>query len=185
MTRRSCMLLAIALGACGRVEPMPDLFPETAAGQWHRTSLRDLPAGESPDPVSRTSIDRIQTATYQGPGRVEARVYRLSSPAVGLDVVQRWHPSADTVFFNQGRYFVVVKWQEAERQALQAFVRELETRLAPPRFPGAPSGFLSLRARLFPGLVWLPALLALAANCPNSSAKQQDSRSPTSESVTI
>jgi hypothetical protein len=125
------MLLAIALGACGRVEPMPDLFPETAAGQWHRTSLRDLPAGESPDPVSRTSIDRIQTATYQGPGKIEARVYRLTSPAVGLDVVQRWHPSADTVFFNQGRYFVVVKWQEAERQALQAFVRELEARLAP------------------------------------------------------
>jgi hypothetical protein len=145
MTRRTWILLAIALGACGRVEPMPDLFPEVAAGQWHRTSLRDLPAGETPDPVPRTSIDRIQSATYQGPGtegprkeapdkqepgKIEARVYRLSSPAVGLDVVQRWHPSADTVFFNQGRYFVVVKWQEAERKGLQAFVRELELRLA-------------------------------------------------------
>ena len=44
------MLLAIAsvdphMGACGRVEPMPDLFPEVIAGEWHRTSLRDLPAG--------------------------------------------------------------------------------------------------------------------------------------------
>jgi len=131
------MLLAIALGACGRMEPMPDLFPEVAAGQWHRTSLRDLPAGESPDPVPRTSIDRIQTATYQGPGKLDARVYQLSSAEVGLDVVQRWHPSADTVFFHQGRYFVVVKWQEAERTALQAFVRELEMRLAPKGKPGA------------------------------------------------
>jgi hypothetical protein len=131
------IVLAMLLGACGRVEPMPDLFPDVAAGEWHRTSLRDLPASESPDPVPRTSIDRIRTATYQGPGKLEARVYQLSSPAVGLDVVQRWHPSADTVFFNQGRYFVVVKWQEAERKALQAFVRELETRLAPEARPGA------------------------------------------------
>jgi hypothetical protein len=129
MTSRRWVLVAIAMGACGSVEPMPDLFPEVAAGDWHRTWLRDLSAGESPDPVPRTSIDRIETAGYQGPGKLEARVYRLSSPAVGLEVVQRWHPSADTVFFNQGRYFVVVKWQEAERQALQAFVRELETRL--------------------------------------------------------
>ncbi|HXB69239.1 MAG TPA: hypothetical protein VNY05_13400 [Candidatus Acidoferrales bacterium] len=131
------MWLAIALGACGRVEPMPDLFPEVVAGQWHRTSLRDLPAGESQDPVPRTSIDRSQTAAYQGPGKLEARVYRLSSPAVGLDVAQRWHPSADTVFFNQGRYFVVVKWQEAERRALQAFVRELEGRLSAMGKPGS------------------------------------------------
>jgi hypothetical protein len=137
MPSRRWMLLAFSLGACARVEPMPDLFPELAAGQWHRTSLRDLPAGESPDPVPRTSIDRIQTATYQGPGKLEARVYQLSSAAVGLDVAQRWHPSADTVFFNQGRYFVVVKWQEAERQALQAFVRELEKLLAPQGKQGA------------------------------------------------
>jgi hypothetical protein len=123
------MMLAILSSACGRVEPMPDLFPQVVAGVWHRTALRDLPASESPDPVSRTSIDRIQTAAYQGPGKLDARVYQLTSSAVGLDVAQRWHPSADTVFFNQGRYFVVVKWHDAERQALQAFVRELERRL--------------------------------------------------------
>lgn len=131
------MAMLIALAGCGRIEPMPDLLPEVAAGEWHRTSLRDLPVGESPDPVPRTSIDRIQAATYQGPGSLEARVYQLSSPAVGLDVVQRWHPSADTVFFHQGRYFVVVKWQEAERKALQAFVKQLETRLAPQGKAGA------------------------------------------------
>jgi hypothetical protein len=122
---------AILLTACGRVEPMPDLFPQVVAGVWHRTSLRDLPPSESPDPGPRNSVDRIQTAAYQGPGKLEARVYQLTSSAVGLDMAQRWHPSADTVFFNQGRYFVVVKWQEAERQALQAFVRALEGRLAP------------------------------------------------------
>jgi len=109
---------------------MPDAFPESA-GTWRRTSLREASAGEAPDPVPRLSIDRIQIATYEGPGKLEARLYRLSSSAVGLDVVQRWRPSADTVFFDKGRYFVVVKWQEAERPALQAFVRQLESRLGP------------------------------------------------------
>ena len=87
---------------------MPDLFPEVVAGQWQRTSRRDLPAGESPDPVPRNSIERLQTANYempgkqgpgkQGPGQLEARVYRLSSAAVGLDVAQRWRPSATRRF---------------------------------------------------------------------------------------
>ena len=125
------MGVVLALSACGRVEPMPDLFPALAAGEWHRTSLRDLSAGEAPDPLPRISIQHIRAAAYEGPGKLEARVYQLTSPAVGLDIAQRWHPSADTVFFNHDRYFVVVKWQEAERKALQAFVRELEGRLTP------------------------------------------------------
>ena len=43
-----------------------------------------------------------------------------------MTLTQRWRPSADTVFFSRGRYFVVIKWQQAERTALRSFVRELE-----------------------------------------------------------
>ena len=57
----------------------------------------------------------------------------LDSPAVALDLVQRWRPSADTVFFYRGRYFVVLKWQDADRTALQAFAAELEKRLGKPQ----------------------------------------------------
>ena len=56
-------------------------------------------------------------------------MYELTSSAVGLDMVQRWRPSADTVFVNPGRFLVVVKWQQADRQPLQDFVREMEKRL--------------------------------------------------------
>jgi hypothetical protein len=52
--------------------------------------------------------------------------------AIGLEVhvqfaelSQRWRPSADTVFFNRGNFFVVVKWQAAERGALETSIREL------------------------------------------------------------
>ena len=131
MSRRNWMWLALALGACRGNAPLPaDFFPETVAHVWRRAAVRNLPVSEAPDPVPRLSVKRLQVAAYEGPGKLEARVYELSSFEVGLDLVQRWRPSADTVFFNQGRYFVVVKWQQADRKALQEFVRELEKRLA-------------------------------------------------------
>lgn len=130
MSRRNWMWLALAIGACGRNVPLPaDLLPATVANVWHRAAARNLAVSEAPDPVPRTSVERLQVAAYEGPGKLEARVYELSSPDVGLDLAQRWRPSADTVFFYRGRYFVVVKWQQADRKALQEFVRELEKRL--------------------------------------------------------
>ena len=132
MTRRQWCLLTLAIAGCRKAADFPpDLFPEAVAGVWRRTSLRDVPVSESQDPVPRTSVERLKIATYEGAGKIEARVYLLSSSAAGLDLAQRWRPSADTVFFNQGVDFVVVKWEAADRKALQTFVSELEKRLAP------------------------------------------------------
>jgi len=131
-------ILFAALAACSGTVPLPPrLFPENAAGGWRRTALRDVPVSEAPDPVPRTSVERLAVASYEGSGKLEARVYALTSPAVGVDLAQRWRPSADTVFFYRGRYFVVVKWQQADRKALEEFVRELEGKLGPPGKPDA------------------------------------------------
>ena len=129
MTRRNCIWLALALGACRQRTPLPSLLPETVANVWRRTSLRELSVSDAPDPVPRSSIRRLEIAGYEGPGKLEARVYEMSSQGVAFDLVQRWRPSADTVFFNQGEFLVVVKWEQADRQALRDFVRELESRL--------------------------------------------------------
>jgi len=96
---------------------------------------REVPVSEAPDPVPRNEIERLEEGLYEGPGKVDARVYALSSDTVGLELSQRWRPSADTVFFNRGHFFVVVKWQTADRQALESFIRELESRLGPPDAP--------------------------------------------------
>jgi len=123
----------VLLIACGGAVSLPsNLFPENAAGGWHRTALSEPSLSDAPDPVPRTAVERLAVANYEGPGKLEARVYVLSSPAVGVDLAQRWRPSADTVFFYRDRYFVVVKWQSAERKALEDFVRELESKLGPP-----------------------------------------------------
>ncbi len=129
MTRRSWLWLPPLVCGCRKAAPPIDAFPETVAGTWRRTALRDVPVSEAPDPVPRTAVNRIRAADYDGPGKLEASLYELTSSGVGLDLVQRWRPSADTVFFYRGRYFVVVKWEQAQRQALKDFVRELESRL--------------------------------------------------------
>ena len=131
MTRRAWVFLPFGLAACRRAGPPPDLFPKAAAGGWRLSGLRTLSVSEAPDPVPRSFAARFQIATYEGPGKLEARAYELASPAAGLDLAQRWRPSSDTVFFARAQYFIVVKWQPADRQALRAFVRDLELRLAP------------------------------------------------------
>jgi hypothetical protein len=130
MTRRNWVWLALAASACREERPPLDLIPETVANVWRRSSLRETPVSEAPDPVPRTSVKRLQIAESECPGKLEARVYELTSSAVGLDMVQRWRPSADTVFFNPGRFLVVVKWQQADRKALQEFLKDMERRLA-------------------------------------------------------
>jgi hypothetical protein len=135
MRRRNWLWVAAGTVACRRAAPAPDLFPATVAGVWHRTGLRELSAGDAPDPVPRTVINRLQAASYQGPGKLEARAYELESPGVALEMVQRWRPSADTVFFYRMKYFVVIKWQDADRKALTSFVTEIEKRLGKPNEP--------------------------------------------------
>jgi hypothetical protein len=129
MTRRTWVLIAFVFTACRESAPPLDLFPPAVANGWRRTALRDTPVSESPDPVPRTAVKSLRTATYEGPGKLEARAYELDSAGVGVTLMQRWQPSADTIFFSRGRYFLVVKWQSADRKALQEFVAELQKRL--------------------------------------------------------
>ena len=128
MTRRRWLCVAAALAGCGTRNTGP-VLPETVAGSWRRTSLREIPAGSAPDPLPRGGVHRAETASYEGPGSLEATVYELTSSAAGLDAVQRWPPAPDTVFFYAERYFVVIRWKNADRTALRAFVREMEQRL--------------------------------------------------------
>jgi hypothetical protein len=130
MTRRSLLAAPFALAACRRPAAPMDVFPETI-GAWKRTALRDLPISEAPDPIPRSTVRRAQLADYEGPGKLQARAYELSTPQAGVDLAQRWRPSADTVFFWATDYFVVVKWEEANRAALQQFTATLAKRLNP------------------------------------------------------
>jgi hypothetical protein len=57
-------------------------------------------------------------------------VYQLNSSAAALDVVQRWKPAPDTVFFYNDRFVVLIQWRTADRKALQEFVGALEKKFS-------------------------------------------------------
>jgi len=133
MTRRVWMGLLVGLSACRAQKPVLDVLTETIGSGWHRTALRNVNPAEAPDPVPRDAIRQIQTATYEGPGKLEVHLYEVSSPAIALDLVQRWRPSENSAyFFFDHVYFVAISWKQTDRTALQAFVRELENRLNRP-----------------------------------------------------
>src|ERR1035437_5054140 len=130
MMRRAISPVLLALASCRRASaPMPDIFTETV-GAWHRTFASDLPPSSAPGPVPPAGVERIRAASYEGPGKLDARLYQLTSSAVALDVVQRWKPAPDTVFFYKDRFFVLVQWQTADRKALHEFVATLEKKFA-------------------------------------------------------
>jgi hypothetical protein len=104
---------------------MPDVFDEEI-GAWHRTSISEPSPSAARILPAATSVERVRTASYEGPGKLEVHVYQLASSAAALDVVQRWKPAPDTVFFYSDRFFVLVQWQTADRKALQEFVGAME-----------------------------------------------------------
>ena len=121
-------LLLATLLSCGSPTPAAFQFP-SPAGPWKLKEARDLPAANAPEEARRLGLKRGQVAEYEGHGRLEAEVYELTSDAAALEMEQTWRPAADTVAFHRAGYFAVIRWQNAARADVSAFVLELEKRV--------------------------------------------------------
>ena len=99
MTRRHCIWILIGLAGCRRSEAPLTVLPESLAEGWTRVALEERPPESAPSMVTRPGLRRIWDARYEGPGKMEVRIYEMASPALSVDLVQRWPPAADTVFF--------------------------------------------------------------------------------------
>jgi len=120
MPRRHWILLALILTACSASpRNAASLLPASVGGIWQRKALRDVPP---PKPT----ILRAFEADYEGAGKLTVDLYETKVSGTAFEMTQHWKALPDTVFFDKGRYFVVVKWQQADRQALTAFVRALQ-----------------------------------------------------------
>jgi len=91
---------------------------------------QSYPAGSAPESIGKYGARAWWRASYHGPGAMTVELYELAAPAAGLDLVQRWRPVADTVVWYTPRYFVVVKWQSPDRNAVGAFIRALQKQFA-------------------------------------------------------
>ena len=97
---------------------------------WRRTSLVDLAAPNFPDPLPASAVRHAWRGSYEGSGTLDVRVYELTAPELGLDFVQGLRAPANTAYFYFDHvYFVAIAWRDADPQAMQAFIRDLENRL--------------------------------------------------------
>ena len=92
--------------------------------------MQSFPAGLAGEFMGKHGARGWWCASYAGPGSATVELYELAAPAAGLDLVQRWRPVADTVVWYTPRYFVVVKWQSPDRNAVAAFIRALQKQFA-------------------------------------------------------
>ena len=117
--------LCVALfAACRAPRPAPLAFPESV-GAWKLKQAHEVAASE---PIRRLGLKTAKGAEYEGPGKIVAEAYELTSSAAAFEAEQQWRPLADTVAFHRDVYFFVIHWENADRSAVSAFVREMEKR---------------------------------------------------------
>ena len=111
MPRVLLLLIVIVTGACSSAKK-PFVLPETAPGGWH---------------LKETKHDGAKTlGVYEGQGTVRVEVEDMGAQAVAFERAQRTRPQPDTVFFDKNGYFVTVRWDNSDREALRQLVRELQ-----------------------------------------------------------
>lgn len=120
------LLAALFFFAACAQTPAAPAFPPTVAGVWKLEGVDRFDAGKAPEVVRKIGTRGWWSAAYEGAGSATVEMYALSRPAAGLEMVQQWQPVADTAVWYTPRYFVVVRWKNAERAAISALIRELE-----------------------------------------------------------
>lgn len=126
---RSCALLSVlVLVSCTSGGERPKL-PESTSFGWQLKGVTETPKSAAPSSIRELGFRKSWRAEYNGPGKALVDVYEVPSEALGLEMTQKWRPEADTVTFFGPRYFVVVRWEKAEREPVRALVGELERSL--------------------------------------------------------
>jgi len=119
LSRHLVTLATLLLTACGGTSQFS--FPEEAA-PWKLKQTKEIVA---PEAIRRLGVKRAQAAEYEGPGRLTAELYEMTSSAGALEVEQTWRPSADTVAFHLDDLFFVIRWENADRAAVSTFVKRM------------------------------------------------------------
>ena len=111
MPRVLLLMLVVLSEACSSGS-RPFELPGTAPGGWHLKETR------------RKGAKTL--AVYEGPGTVRVEVEDTGAQAVAFERAQRTRSQPDMVFFDKGAYFVTVRWEQADREALKQLVRTLQ-----------------------------------------------------------
>ena len=116
-------VMALFLSGCGDSKPGEPKLPETATPGWTRRSL-----AQTPPPAGLPGADRAECwkAEYASKGEAQVWACGYSSEGAAFEAVQKGRAEANTVKFQEGKYFVTVQWRGVSRDEITALVRAVQ-----------------------------------------------------------
>lgn len=114
------------MAACGSQAPAKPDIPESIAPGWKLSSLEK---STRPQGLDATGSPTCWKAVYGGAGSAETWLcwYKVSGNA--FEAVQKARTEAQTVKFQEGQYFVTLRWNNVTRADITALVRALQRSL--------------------------------------------------------
>lgn len=122
------LLLACLLEACSSGPPAKPGIPASISPGWKLSSLDKSPP---PAEVSADGSPECWKANYAAEGTAEVSICWYKVRANAFESVQRVRAEAQTVKFQEGQYFILVKWNNVPKASLTALVRGIEKALQP------------------------------------------------------
>ena len=118
----AALLLAGLSESCGAgLPPKPDL-PASVSPGWRLDSFASVAK-----PADLPGSPECWKANYSGQGTAEVLVCGYSGG--GFDAAQRARAEGQAVKFDQGKYFVLVRWNNSPKTTVTALVRAIQKSL--------------------------------------------------------
>ncbi len=129
MRRETFSLLFVLLAtACGRQPAAKPELPQSVSPGWKLVSYGDTSV---PPGVPVVTPPQCWKAQYAGPGAADVWVCGYRAESGAFDAAQRTPAEAQAVKFQEGNYFVLVKWNAVPKASLTALIREIQKTLKP------------------------------------------------------
>ncbi len=119
----SLLFAAVLLAGCGAGAPPKPELPASVSPGWRLDSFVS-----APKPGDLPGTPECWKASYSGEGTAEAILcgYRQGG---AFDAAQRARAEGQAVKFDQGKYFVLVRWNNSPKAAVTALVRAIQKSL--------------------------------------------------------
>jgi hypothetical protein len=114
------------LTACGNTPPSRPQIPESVSPGWKLNSLASAPR---PEELASDGNPTCWKGSYTGAGTADVSICWYKASANAFEATQRTRAAAQAVKFQQGNYFVIVKWNDTPKPNVSALVRALEKAL--------------------------------------------------------
>lgn len=115
--------MAGLLVGCGESGPGEPKLPQSATPGWTRKSLAKTPV---PPGVESKTAPECWKAEYTSKGSAEVIACGFAVESTAFEAMQKGKAEADTVKFQEGKYYVVVQWRGVSRDEITALVRAVQ-----------------------------------------------------------